>query len=123
MRRRDLLANLMSLAIVTRASAEDRRIQRVGVLFAGSSSSSQQNFDDAMKALGWFPGKTLMIDYRTTGGNTEQTQAAARELISLRPNVLFAMTNTSMAALFAEGSTIPTRVRDGQRSNRYALCQ
>jgi len=32
----------------------------------------------------------------------------ARELIALKPDVLFASTNTSMAALHAEGSTIPT---------------
>jgi len=32
----------------------------------------------------------------------------ARELISLKPDVIFALTNTSMAALQAEGSTIPT---------------
>ena len=36
------------------------------------------------------------------------TRRAARELLALEPDVLFATTNTSMAALHAERSTVPT---------------
>jgi putative ABC transport system substrate-binding protein len=43
-----------------------------------------------------------------TGGETERSRQGARELLAEKPDVIFASTNTSMAALQAEGSRIPT---------------
>ena len=43
-----------------------------------------------------------------SGGDTNLSRAYARELIALQPEVIFAATNTSMAALHAERSNIPT---------------
>jgi putative ABC transport system substrate-binding protein len=43
-----------------------------------------------------------------TGGETERSRQGARELLAEKPDVIFATTNTSMAALQAEGSRIPT---------------
>jgi ABC transporter substrate binding protein len=60
------------------------------------------------KEKGWIAGRNLQIEYRITGGDTELTRRYARELIALGPDVLFAITNTSMAALHAEHSNIPT---------------
>ena len=48
------------------------------------------------------------VEYRVTGGDTDLTHRYARELLALHPDALFATTNTSMAALHAEHSSIPT---------------
>ena len=46
--------------------------------------------------------------HSSTGGDTSLSRAYARELLALQPDVLFAVTNTSIAALHAEHSDIPT---------------
>ena len=47
------------------------------------------------------------IQYRFSGGDTNATQDYARELIGMRPAVILAITNTSMAALHHETTNIP----------------
>jgi putative tryptophan/tyrosine transport system substrate-binding protein len=61
-----------------------------------------------LKQHGWTPGEDVRFEVRVSNGDTDQTRRYAHELISLKPTVLFAVTNTSMAALYAEHSTIPT---------------
>jgi putative ABC transport system substrate-binding protein len=65
-------------------------------------------FETILKEKGWIIGGNLQIEYRITGGDTNLSRAYARELIALQPDVLVAMTNTSMAALHAEHPNIPT---------------
>ena len=65
-------------------------------------------FETILKEKGWIVGRNLQIEYRITGGDTNLSRAYARELIALQPDVLVAVTNTSMAALHAEHSNIPT---------------
>src|SRR5581483_11641522 len=104
MRRRDFFLGLAMLAGVRRAEAQDR-VGRVGVLTPERWSGYLERF---FKEKGWIAGRNLQIEYRITGGDTELTRRYARELIALGPDVLFAITNTSMAALHAEHSNIPT---------------
>jgi putative ABC transport system substrate-binding protein len=47
------------------------------------------------------------IQYRFSGGDTDATRASARELIGMRPAVIVAISNTSMAALRHEATSIP----------------
>jgi putative tryptophan/tyrosine transport system substrate-binding protein len=93
------------LAGVGRASAQDRA-RRVGVLIPVPSDDNV--LETILKEKGWIVGQNLQIDYRITGGDTDLSRAYARELLALQPDVLFAVTNTSMAALHAEHSNIPT---------------
>ncbi|WIW43856.1 ABC transporter substrate-binding protein [Bradyrhizobium sp. 62B] len=64
--------------------------------------------EEVLKARGWTIGGDLQIEYRITGGDTDLSQRYARELLALHPDALFATTNTSMAALHAEHSSVPT---------------
>ncbi|XIA66783.1 ABC transporter substrate-binding protein [Bradyrhizobium sp. TZ2] len=93
------------LASVGRASAQGRA-RRVGILY---TEPGQANFlETSLREKGWILGQNLQIEYRITRGDTNLSQAYARELLALQPDVLFAVTNTSMAALHAEHSSIPT---------------
>ena len=96
---------LSALASIARSRAQDQ-IRRLGVLVA--SPRTEKALEAALEGRGWTLGRDLQIEARITGGDTDRTRQYARELLALRPNVLFAETNTSMAALHAEGSTIPT---------------
>jgi putative ABC transport system substrate-binding protein len=53
--------------------------------------------ETSLKEKGWILGQTLQIEHRITRGDTNLSQAYARELLALQPDVLFAVTNTSMA--------------------------
>jgi putative ABC transport system substrate-binding protein len=105
MRRREFILGLAMLASVGRASAQGRA-RRVGILY---TEPGRANFlETSLREKGWILGQNLQIEYRITRGDTNLSQAYARELLALQPDVLFAVTNTSMAALHAEHSSIPT---------------
>ena len=105
MRRRESILGLAILADIGRARAQGRA-PLVGALIA---EPAQANFlDTTLKEKGWILGRNLQVEYRITHGDTNLSKAYARELLALQPDVLFAVTNTSMAALHAEHSKIPT---------------
>jgi ABC-type uncharacterized transport system substrate-binding protein len=110
-RRREFIVGLAMLADVGRASAQDRA-RRVGVLVTGNPGGLIPGPNNALETIlkenGWVVGRTLQIEYRITGGDTNLSRAYARELIAWQPDVLFVSSNTSMAALYAEHSNIPT---------------
>jgi hypothetical protein len=105
MRRRQFILGLAMLADVGRASAEDRA-RRVGALVVEPGIGNV--LEMVFKEKEWIVNRNLQIEYRITGGDTNLSRAYARELIALQPDVLFAASNTSMAALYAEHSNIPT---------------
>jgi putative ABC transport system substrate-binding protein len=107
MRRREFILGLAMLADVGRASAQGRA-RRVAVLTNLDNGVTRNGLETILKEKGWIVGRNLQIEYRITGGDTNLSRAYARELIALQPDVLFAVTNTSMAALYAEHSNIPT---------------
>ena len=107
MKRRDfmgavgIIAGFGMKAIPTRAQGQ---LRRIGVL----ALAGPLLLEETLKQRGWTLGQELKIEYRIYNGDTDMAHRYARELISLRPDVLYAVTNTSMAALQLEGSTIPT---------------
>src|SRR3954454_7493269 len=105
MRRREFILGVAMLANVGRASAQARP-RRIGALI--SEPFAGDVLDASLREMGWIRGQNLQIEYRITGGDTNLSQKYARELIALQPEVLFAMTHTSMAALHAQRSNIPT---------------
>jgi putative ABC transport system substrate-binding protein len=104
MRRREFILGVAMLGNVRRASAQVLA-RRIGALIAEPSAGDV--LETSLREKGWVLGQNLQIEYRISRGDTNLSQAYARELIALRPEVLFAATNTSMAALHAEHSRIP----------------
>src|SRR5262249_28579239 len=60
-----------------------------------------------LQQLGWINGRNLHIDHRWAAGNPARLAALARELVSLRPDVLVAHTSTPVFALRKETESIP----------------
>jgi putative tryptophan/tyrosine transport system substrate-binding protein len=104
MRRREFILGLAMLINVVRASAQDRA-RRVAVLV--NFMDPNHVLETILKEKGWIVGRNLQIEYRITGGDTNLSRAYARELLAWQPDVLYAVTNTSMAALHAQHSNIP----------------
>lgn len=105
MRRREFISGLALLTSAGIASAQGRA-RRVGALVV--EQTQVDILERILKAKGWIPGHNIEIGYRITGGDTDLSRKYARELLALQPDVLFAVSNTSMAALHAERSVIPT---------------
>ena len=104
MRRREFILGLAMLADVGRASAQGRA-RRVGALIVEPGIGKV--LETVLKEKGWIVGQNLQIEHRITGGDTSLSRKYAQELIALQPDVLFAASNTSMAALYAENPNIP----------------
>jgi putative ABC transport system substrate-binding protein len=105
MRRRKFILGLATFAAIGNARAQGRT-RRVGALLAELGQA--RLLETALRERGWIQGGNLHIEYRVTRGDTNLSKAQARELVALQPDVLFAVSNTSMAALYAERSDIPT---------------
>ena len=104
MRRREFVLGLTMLGNVGRASAQGRA-RRIGALIAEPSAGDV--LETSLREKGWILGQNLLIEYRITRGDTNLSQAYARELLASQPDVLFAVSNTSMAALHREATSIP----------------
>jgi putative tryptophan/tyrosine transport system substrate-binding protein len=105
MRRRGLVLGLAMVANSGRAGAQGRA-RRVGALLLDQYQIDI--FEKVLKQKGWVLGQNLQVDFRITRGDTDRSRSYARELLALQPDVMFAVTNTSMAALHAERSDVPT---------------
>ena len=112
MRRREfialLLATLPSLGCAEQAAADKLRL--VGVLDAqreGDEAVDHEAFRQQLDKLGWTAGKNINIEYRWGAGSIDRTQAFAKELARLNPDVLVGITTPATAALQAETHTVP----------------
>jgi len=108
MRRRDFIRIVGALAGLGTMATSRAQVQvlRIGVLTV--DGPSKPLLEETLKKRGWTLGQNLKIEYRIYDGDTDLARRYARELISLKPDVLYAVTNTSMAALQLEGSKIST---------------
>jgi putative tryptophan/tyrosine transport system substrate-binding protein len=113
MRRRDLIIKMAGTAaawpLVARAQ---QPVRKIGVLMGYSESDPAAPplvaaFQDELSQLGWKEGSNLRIDLRWANGNAERITALSKELVSLRPDVIFAQTTSVAKALAHETSTIP----------------
>ena len=105
MRRRGVILGLAMLVDARRAGAQGRA-RRVGALLVEQGQATI--LETVLKEKGWVLGQSLQIEHRITRGDTDLSRTYARELLALQPDVLFAVSNTSMAALHAEHPGIPT---------------
>ena len=115
MRRRQFLALLGSMAIGCPADVvaqKPDRVRRIGVLMpftAGDAVGLRRAkiFTQALQDLGWTDGQNTRIDYRWAGGDIEQIQSLAKELVGSRPDVLVGIGQAPTAALQQATRTIP----------------
>jgi putative tryptophan/tyrosine transport system substrate-binding protein len=107
MRRRRFLALLGSMAIGCPAEVvaqKSDRVRRIGVIMAFTAGDAvglrrAKIFTQALQDLGWTDGQNTRIDYRWPGGDIEQIQSLAKELVRSRPDVLVGAGQAGTAAL------------------------
>jgi putative tryptophan/tyrosine transport system substrate-binding protein len=113
MKRREFIAGLGAATWPMVAWAQrSGQARRLGVLMAQAESDPVyqaliQAFRTRLQQLGWTDGDNLRIDYRWTAGIADRFRTAAGEIVSLKPEVILAVTTPSAAALRRETQAIP----------------
>lgn len=116
MRRRAFITILGSIAawpLAARAQRRTGRLHRLAVLASANSTAEMkasphwQAFFDELLRLGYREGENLTVERRTAEGDARRFPDLARELVRLRPDVIYATSNRAVAALKAATQTIP----------------
>ena len=101
MQRRDFIVGLGgALVWPAIAHTQDLPQRRIGILsIAVENDAFTQDllrvFIKRMGELGWVEGPNIKIDYRFASNDSALLYAYARELVALRPDVLFAAAKSS----------------------------
>lgn len=108
MKRRALLLSGAAAAVYPRwALAQRARLPRIGYLLltpiTEPPSRERQAFLDGLREFGHVPGKTVEIVYRSAEGELEFMDAAAHELLALKPDLI--AVSGSAAVLSAKKAT------------------
>src|ERR1700692_4521367 len=96
MRRRDFIVLIGAAAtwpLAARAQQENAP-RRLGVLMPSAPDDQEVKkelaaFTRQMQSLGWTEGGNLRVDYRWSCGDSQKTQAFAKELVDAHPDILF----------------------------------
>lgn len=87
------------------------RVPTVGMLFGSADHADWRQLADAftktLQDLGWTDGRNVKLDIRWTGGDPRINAAQARELVRLKPDVIFAAPSNVVIAAQKETTTIP----------------
>jgi putative tryptophan/tyrosine transport system substrate-binding protein len=88
------------------------RMRRIGVLTTFSADDTLAEgwlaaFRKGLDELEWRDGRNVQIDYRRAAGDANRLAASAKELVALQPDVIFAVTTPTVAALLRETRTLP----------------
>jgi ABC-type uncharacterized transport system substrate-binding protein len=115
MRRREFIG-LVGVATVARPivarAQQASRMRRIGLLTTFSDSDALAEgwltaFRKGLDELGWRDGHNVQIDYRGAAGDAERLAAFAKDLVTLQPDVVFAVTTPAVASLLRETHTLP----------------
>ncbi len=112
-RRREFISVLWASAAAwpLAARAQTERVRRVAMLIGGGANDPRSQryaavFKEELAKLGWIEGRNLRTDLRFAA-NSDQSQAAAAELVRLGPDVIHVSTGTPTRAVRRQTRTIP----------------
>jgi putative ABC transport system substrate-binding protein len=113
LRRREFITVVggAALAAPYLARAQDR-VRRVGVLMAFAESDREgllrvASFREGLEKLGWAEGRNIRIETRWATADVESIRRAAKDLVTLRPDLILSNSTPTTAALLRETRTIP----------------
>jgi ABC-type uncharacterized transport system substrate-binding protein len=115
MRRREFIALVGGATVAlsfTAGAQQGEQVRRIGVLmgFAETDPTAHswvKAFRDALAKLGWAEGSNLRLELRWAAADPDRIRTLAKELVELRPDVIFDQTTPVTSALARETQTIP----------------
>jgi putative ABC transport system substrate-binding protein len=115
LRRRDFLTVLGGAAAAWPLAAraqQQKAMKRVGVLITFSendrrATSLLEGFRGELRDRGWVEGSNLVTDVRWIGNDTSRMRTLAAELLSMRPDAIFATSSPALMAAQQQTQTVP----------------
>jgi len=114
LRRRDFIAQLGGAAAwpIAVHAQQTGPIKRIGLLHNTAEDDPQGKIEIAtligeLKKLGWMNRVNMEITYRYAAGDPNRMATFAKELVALKPDLLFTRSTPGVHALRRENGTIP----------------
>jgi putative ABC transport system substrate-binding protein len=116
LQRREFITLLGGAAAVwplSTSAQQPDRMRRIGVLMGHAESDLEAQahiaaFWEGLQKLGWTEGRNTKINTRwATPGDAEAMQRFAKELVTLKPDVILSNTTPTTTALLQQTRTIP----------------
>jgi putative tryptophan/tyrosine transport system substrate-binding protein len=108
---RTMLAVALGLGAFTASPAAPQTtpMQRIGVIVFGTPETDPnlRSFQAGLRDLGYVEGKNVVLEHRGARGKPERLPELARELVSTRPTLIFALGGDVAPFVRAATSTIP----------------
>src|SRR6516225_12232116 len=106
-----VLAGAATWPLAARAQQGDR-VRRIGVLMSLDENDPEiklrySAFTQALGDLGWIEGRSVRMDLRWAGGDTNRMRALAQELVGLQPDIIVTNATPATVAVQRETRTIP----------------
>ncbi len=105
------VALTLSFALVSldaEGQQQPGKVPRVGILAGGSAAEAPNTaFFARMRELGYVEGQTVVFERRFAGGRIEDLPALAAQLVTTRPDVIFAPVTPAALAARKATQTIP----------------
>jgi putative tryptophan/tyrosine transport system substrate-binding protein len=115
MRRRQFIALLGATAARPLAvqAQQPEQVRRIAVLMSSGATDPLTQarltaFKQVLQTLGWVEGRNLRIEARYGAGDIYRIRLQAAELVSLKPDVIRAISERAVNAVLGETRTIPT---------------
>ena len=105
-----LLLTVLLLTGVFAQAQQPKKIPKIGVLFAstpGATAHFVEAFRQVLREHGYVEGEKFVLELRYGEAKAERLQGLARELVSLKVDVIIAATDPATAAVKRETQTIP----------------
>jgi putative ABC transport system substrate-binding protein len=101
------LLTAINLACFQPAEAQQPpKVPRIGVLSTGTGAFLEV-FRQGLRDLGYVEGKSILIEFRATGGQSERRREAAAEFVRLKVDVIIAQTAGEVIAAKNATANIP----------------
>src|SRR4029434_2322633 len=104
-----LCALLLALSFPTEAQ-QSNRVPKIGFLVVPSRSffaDRMESFQQGLQSLGYVEGKNILIEYRFAEGKLDRLPDLAKELVSIKVDVIVTTNTQSVLAAQKATRTIP----------------
>jgi putative tryptophan/tyrosine transport system substrate-binding protein len=111
MNRREFTITVGGLVFSCGAVAQQRRVQRIGVLWHAGNTEEEKTplgaLVDGLRDVGYIDGQTMTLDNRFPNEEPARFKLLAAELVASRPDILVTVTRQAAIAAKQETTSIP----------------
>jgi len=119
--RRTFVAGMAAL-ITMPLAAEAQQTRRIAYISATPLAATLvKDLEDALRALGWFPGRNIVVEYRSAEGQYARLPALVEDVLKLKPEVILSSQTPTTQAIRKVTDTVPIVMVGHGDPVRYGL--